>query len=68
VTGLVGMDYWGPTDQTTTNGNRYVITITDYLSKFVFAKAVRTNSVQEATELFLDVCYHYGEPTKNKSG
>jgi hypothetical protein len=64
VMGLVGMDYWGPTDQSTTDGHRYVITITDYLSKFVFAKAVRTNSAQEAADFFLDVCYHYGAPTK----
>ncbi|CAF1370955.1 unnamed protein product [Rotaria sordida] len=64
VMGLVGMDYWGPTVQSTRNGNKYVITMTDYLSKYVFAKAVRTNSAQEAAEFFLDVCYHYGAPTK----
>ncbi|CAF1475208.1 unnamed protein product [Rotaria sp. Silwood1] len=64
VMDLVGMDYWGPTEQSTTNGNKYVITMTDYLSKFGFAKAVTANSAQEATEVFLDVCYHYGASTK----
>ncbi|CAM4836395.1 unnamed protein product [Rotaria magnacalcarata] len=64
VMGLVGMDYWGPTNSPTAKGNRYVITMTDYLSKFVFAKAVHTNSAQEAAEFFLDVCYHFGAPTK----
>ena len=64
VMGVVGMDYWGPTDLPTTRGNRYVITMTDYLSKFVFARAVKTNSAQEAAAFFLDVCYHYGAPTK----
>jgi hypothetical protein len=64
VMGLVGMDYWGPTDLPTTKGNKYVITMTDYLSKFVFAKAVRSNSAQEASDFFLDVCYHYGAPAK----
>lgn len=64
VMGLVGMDYWGPTDNPTTRGNRYVITMTDYLSKFVFAKAVKTNSAQEAADFFLHVCYHYGPPAK----
>ncbi|CAF1360929.1 unnamed protein product [Rotaria sordida] len=64
VMGLVGMDYWGPTMQPTRNGNKYVITMTDYLSKYVFAKAVSTNSAQEAAEFFLDVCCYYGAPTK----
>ncbi|CAF3790988.1 unnamed protein product [Rotaria sp. Silwood1] len=64
VMGLVGMDYWSPMEKSTTNGNKYVITMTDYLSKLVFAKAVRTNSAQEAAEFFLDVCYHYEAPTK----
>ena len=52
VMGVVGMDYWGPTDLPTTRGNRYVITMTDYLSKFVFATAVKTNSAQEAAAFF----------------
>ncbi|CAF1442744.1 unnamed protein product [Rotaria sordida] len=64
VMSLAGMDYWGPTNQPTARGNRYVITITDYLSKFVFARAVKTNSAQEAADFFLDVCYHYGAPAK----
>lgn len=64
VMGLVGMDYWGPTDVPTARGNRYVITMTDYVSKFVFARAVKTNSAQEAADFFLDICYHYGPPAK----
>ncbi|CAF4532781.1 unnamed protein product [Rotaria sp. Silwood1] len=64
VMGLVGMDYWSPMEKSTTNGNKYVITMTDYLSKLMFAKVVRTNSAQEAAEFFLDVCYHYEAPTK----
>ncbi|CAF4535266.1 unnamed protein product [Rotaria socialis] len=64
VMGLVGMDYWGPTNYPTARCNRYVITLTDYQSKFAFARAVKTNSAQEATDFFLDVCYHYGPPSK----
>ncbi|CAM4928332.1 unnamed protein product [Rotaria socialis] len=64
VMGLVGMDYWGPTNYPTARGNRYVITMTDYLSKFAFARAVKTNSAQEAADFFLNVCYHYGAPSK----
>ena len=64
VMGLMGMDFWGPMDQPSARGNRYVITMTDYLSKFVFAKAVKANSAQEASEFFLSVCYQYGAPTK----
>ncbi|CAF4090667.1 unnamed protein product [Adineta steineri] len=64
VMNLVGMDFWGPTNQPTRNGHRYIITLTDYLSKFVFAKAVRTNSAEEAADFFLNICYQYGAPAK----
>ena len=64
VMGLVGMDFCGPIEPLSRSGNRYVITMTDYLSKFTFAKAVPSNSAREAVEFFLDICYHYGAPTK----
>ncbi|CAF3848525.1 unnamed protein product [Rotaria magnacalcarata] len=56
-----------PTSSSTnklSRGNRYVITLTDYLSKFAFVKAVKINSAQEAADFFLDVCYHCGAPSK----
>ncbi|CAF1045914.1 unnamed protein product [Didymodactylos carnosus] len=64
VLGMVGMDFWGPTQQPSANGNQYVVTMTDYLSKFVFAKPTPTNSAKDASQFFLEVVWGYGAPTK----
>ncbi|CAF1009963.1 unnamed protein product [Didymodactylos carnosus] len=60
VVEILGMDYWNPTT-TTTNDNRYVLVITDYLSKFVIAKATRTNTVQTTAQILVDeLIFKYG--------
>jgi hypothetical protein len=64
VMGLTGMDFWGPIDPPSRRGSRYVVTLTDYLSKFTFAKATENNSSRAAAEFFLEVCYRYGAPKK----
>ncbi|CAF1223047.1 unnamed protein product [Didymodactylos carnosus] len=62
--GMVGMDFWGPTQQPSANGNQYVVTMTDYLSTFVFAKPTPTNSAKDASQFFPEVVWGYGAPTK----
>lgn len=64
VMGLVGMDFCGPIEPPSREGKRYVITLTDYLSKFTFAKATENNSAQTAAQFFLEICYQYGAPVK----
>jgi hypothetical protein len=64
VLGIVGMDYWGPTNEESLHGNRYVITMTDYLSKFVFAKPVPTNTAEEASKFFYEIVCQFGPPAK----
>ncbi|CAF4518038.1 unnamed protein product, partial [Rotaria sp. Silwood2] len=45
---LVSMDFHGPITPTTQRGNKYIISLTDVLSKFVVTKAVRDNTAQTA--------------------
>jgi len=60
---LVSMDYHGPISPTSQRGNKYIITLTDVLSKFVIAKAVRDNSAQTAVRFLKDdVITKFGTP------
>ncbi|CAF3340025.1 unnamed protein product [Rotaria socialis] len=43
---LVSMDFHGPITPTSQRGNKYIISLTDILSKFVATKAVRDNTAQ----------------------
>ena len=45
---LVSMDYHGPISPTSQCGNKYIICLTDILSKFVITKAVHDNIAQTA--------------------
>jgi transposase InsO family protein len=58
---LVQMDFTGPFT-TSTNGNRYVISLTDYLSKYVISKAVPNDSAKTAAEFFVDISLEFGPP------
>jgi transposase InsO family protein len=60
---LVAIDFHGPINPTSQRGNKYIISLTDVLSKFVVAKAVRDNSAQ-TTVRFLkeDVISKFGTP------
>jgi transposase InsO family protein len=63
---LIGVDFWGPTRESTINGNRYIITCTDHLSKFVIAKAVPAATASEAAKFLVeDVIFRYGHIPKH---
>ncbi|CAF5037630.1 unnamed protein product, partial [Rotaria magnacalcarata] len=58
------MDFHGPIAPTSKQGNRYIISLTDILSKFVVAKAVRDCSATTAVKFLInDVILKYGTPT-----
>lgn len=38
----LGMDFVGPISPPSTKGNRYILTISDYFTKFAWAKALPT--------------------------
>ena len=60
---LVSMDFHGPITPSSQRGNKYIITLTDILSKFVIAKAVRDNSAQTAVRFLKeDVITKFGTP------
>jgi transposase InsO family protein len=60
---LVAMDFHGPINPTSQRGNKYIISLTDVLSKFVVTKAVRDNSAQTAVRFLKeDVITKFGTP------
>ncbi|CAF1293542.1 unnamed protein product [Didymodactylos carnosus] len=62
---LIGMDFWGPTRQESANGNKYVLVITDYLTKFVVAKALPNNTVQTTAQVFVEeFIFKFGVPNR----
>ena len=61
---LLAMDFHGPINPTTKKGNRYIIALTDVLSKFVITKAVKDCTATTAVEFLTnDVILKYGTPT-----
>ncbi|CAF0971369.1 unnamed protein product [Didymodactylos carnosus] len=58
---LVQMDFTGPLPRSI-NGNRYVISLTDYLSKYVISKAVPDDSTKTAAEFLVDISLEFGPP------
>ena len=61
---LLSMDFHGPITPTSRRGNRYIISLTDVLSKFVIAKAVRDCSATTTVDFLTnDVILKYGTPT-----
>ncbi|CAF4592207.1 unnamed protein product, partial [Rotaria sp. Silwood2] len=60
---LLTMDFHGPITPTTKNGNKYIISLTDVLSKFVIAKAVRDCTATTAAHFITEeVILKYGTP------
>ena len=58
------MDFHGPITPTSRRGNRYIISLTDVLSKFVIAKAVKDCSATTTVNFLTDdVILKYGTPT-----
>jgi hypothetical protein len=60
---MVGLDFWGPV-QESNNGNKYVLVLTDYLSKFVVAKALPTDTAQMAAEFIVETALTFGVPSQ----
>jgi hypothetical protein len=57
------MDFHGPITPTSQRGNKYIISLTDVLSKFVVTKAVRDNTAQTAVRFLKeDVITKFGTP------
>ena len=60
---LLTMDFHGPITPTTKQGNRYIISLTDVLSKFVIARAVRDCTAATAARFVTEeVILKYGTP------
>ncbi|CAF4152957.1 unnamed protein product, partial [Rotaria sordida] len=60
---LVSMDFHGPITPTSQRGNKYIICLTDVLSKFVITKAVRDNTAQTAIRFLKeDIISKFGTP------
>jgi transposase InsO family protein len=60
---LVAMDFHGPITPTSQRGNKYIISLTDILSKFVVTKAVRDNTAQTAVRFLKeDIISKFGTP------
>ena len=60
---LLTIDFHGPISPTTKNGNKYIISLTDVLSKFVITKATRDCTATTAARFIIDeVILKYGTP------
>ncbi|CAM2726315.1 unnamed protein product [Rotaria socialis] len=61
----LSMDFVGPITPPSASGNKYILVITDLLSKYVIAKATRDNSaLTAATVLVEDVILKHGAPNQ----
>ena len=58
---LVQMDFTGPL-RTSASGNRFVICLTDYLSKYVICKAVPNETATTAAEFISEISLQFGPP------
>ena len=59
----MSMDFHGPIIPTSQRGNKYIIALTDVLSKFVITRAVRDNTAQTAVRFLKeDVISKFGTP------
>ena len=57
------MDFHGPITPISQRGNKYIISLTDILSKFVVTKVVRDNTAQTAVRFLKDyVIARFGTP------
>ena len=61
---LLSMDFHGPITPISGRGNKYIIALTDILSKFVITKAVRDCTATTAANFLInEVILKYGTPT-----
>ena len=57
------MDLFGPWPLTT-SGNRYVCTITDLFSKFVYSEAMPSKEATSVAKVLVNLAMTYGPPKK----
>ena len=61
---VLHMDFWGPV-RTSAQGNRYVVVLTDNLSKYVIAKAMPNNTANATAEFLInDFIMVHGSPER----
>ena len=62
---LVSMDFWGPTPEYSRNGNKYVLVITDYFTRYVVATALPNNTAIAAAKCFTEeFSFKFGIPRR----
>jgi hypothetical protein len=59
---MVGLDFIGPISPTTKAGKGYIIILVDYLSKYLFARAVPAPTADATWRLMLEVAAQFGWP------
>ena len=52
----LGMDFVGPISPPSRNGNRYILTISDYFTKFAYAVALPTKEASPVVVALQEVC------------
>ncbi|CAF1144117.1 unnamed protein product, partial [Didymodactylos carnosus] len=63
--GISRHTFLGTTRQESDNGNKYVLVITDYLTKFVIVKALPNNTVQTTAQTFVEeLIFNFGVPDR----
>ena len=62
----LAMDFVGPITPPSSSGHKYILVITDLLSKYVIAKETRDNSALSAAKVLLEeVILKFGSPKAN---
>lgn len=51
----LGMDFIGPVSPPSSSGNRFILTITDYFTKFAFARALPTKEAVHVVQTLRQV-------------
>ena len=59
---MVGLDFIGPITPASNTGNKYIIIMVDYFTRFLFAKAVTHATGAAARSLFESVTGSFGDP------
>ena len=55
----IGMDFIGPIYPTSSSGNRFILTISDYFTKFAWAKALPTKEASNVVRALREVSFTY---------
>lgn len=54
----VGIDFVGPIYPTSTAGNRFILTASDYFTRFGWAKALPTKEAKNVVAALKEVCFY----------